>query len=145
MVEQAGFVPSTFVDPRPCGLFSPPGCNAAHPLSVEALGRFFVVRYELTNGTAAAIDLPASCSTASPRRQCSGDAWWLTDGQISWPAVWYDVWAPWVATQGADTHSKVDAGQTVTDWAIFDVPESCVPTAISWTADDGSQACLVWP
>ncbi|MFH0750693.1 MAG: hypothetical protein V2B17_02545 [Chloroflexota bacterium] len=145
VVEHAGFVPATFEDTRPCGIFSPPGCSTdPHPV-VTALGQFFVLRYVVTNGTAGAIDLPAQCTTASPRRKCSGRTWWLTDGQGSWPTAWYSVWAPWVAAQGGDPDSSMDAGQTAIDWAVFDVPEGFEPAAVSWPLDDGGQACLTWP
>ncbi len=145
VVEHAGFVPAAFADTRPCGIFAAPGCETHPPPVVTALGQFFVVRYVVTNGTAGAIDLPAQCTTASPRRKCSGRTWWLTDGQGSWPTAWYSVWAPWVAAQGGDPDPSMDAGQTAIDWAVFDVPEGFEPAAISWPLDDGGQACLTWP
>jgi hypothetical protein len=110
-----------------------------------AEGQFFAVGYLLTNYTADAVDLPAGCTSAGPRRQCSGPGWWITDGRTSWPATSSGVWRAWAVSQGSGTAFVVDPGQTEASWAVFDVPEGFEPGAIAWPLDDGSQVCLTLP
>ncbi|MFH1330362.1 MAG: HEAT repeat domain-containing protein [Actinomycetota bacterium] len=145
VIDEAGFIPDSFEDARPCGPLSPLGCQTAPPSTVVAEGRFFAVHYTLANQTDDTVDMPAGCTAAAPRRQCPGRGWWITDGRISWPATWSDVWKAWAVSQGGGTASTLDPGGTAASWAVFDVPEGFEPVAIAWPLDDGGQVCLTWP
>ena len=142
VVDEAGPIPDSFEDIRPCGPLSF-GCQTRPDVVAE--GQFFAAHYSLANHTDGTVELPAGCTHAVPRQQCPGWCWWITDGRTSWPATGSDVWEPWAVSQGSGTARMVDSGQTALSWAVFDVPEGFEPAAIAWPLEDGSQVCLTLP
>ncbi|HUU61806.1 MAG TPA: HEAT repeat domain-containing protein, partial [Acidimicrobiia bacterium] len=114
VVDEAGPIPDSFEDIRPCGPLSF-GCQTRPDVVAE--GQFFAAHYSLANHTDGTVELPAGCTHAVPRQQCPGWCWWITDGRTSWPATGSDVWEPWAVSQGSGTARMVDSGQTALSWA----------------------------
>ncbi len=117
----------------------PPGFDDPFFLgeTVTPQGKFFGVRYALTNDASAEVQ-PDAVFASSAR---------LSDGERSWETADYNgvhngVSGAWATTQGDEQpETWTGAGFEQTSWAVFDLPADAEPTALHWELE-GDVVCF---